>query len=382
MTAFEGLRIGFDAKRAYTNRSGLGSYSRNIIESLKRNYPVNSYVLFSPRKQVHGLIFDDYGFEVVTPYRHGLSIISSVWRNFMLAGEAKKAGIHLFHGLSNELPQGIHRVGIPSVVTIHDLTFMKFPGFYQPADRIIYTRKVRYACKAANRIIAVSNQTKNDLVNLLGVPPEKIEVVYQPISQRFFENHDEQKIEEVKVRHNLPDKFILSVGTIEERKNQMNILRAIVNEKIDREVVLVGRMTRYSNSLVEFISLHKLEKQVRFITNLEDDDLPAFYRLAGVLVYPSLYEGFGIPVIEAMASGCPVLASDAPCLPETAAGSAMLCNPANPDMIGECLKTILENSKICSGLIEKGMDRAQVFTPEHTAKNLVSVYKSVLSDGK
>ena len=382
MTSFEGFRIGFDAKRAYTNRSGLGSYSRNIAVSLIRNYPSNKYILFTPRRHVPGVVFNDQDFEVVTPRRPAFKIMPSVWRNFFMAGVAKKAGLDLFHGLSNELPRGMHKSGIPSVVTVHDLVFLKFPGFYQPADRLIYARKVKYACQTANKIIAVSSQTKNDLVQLLGIDPEKIEVVYQPIAGRFFENHDKKRAEEVKLRYNLPENFILSVGTVEERKNQLNILRAVVSKKIDREVIFVGRMTAYSRSLLGFISRHKLEKQVRFITELQDAELPSLYRLAGVLAYPSLYEGFGIPVIEAMATGCPVLASDAPCLPETAGGAAMLCNPTDPDVIGECLKTILGNSRISSGLSGKGLVRAQVFKPENSAKNLVSVYESVLKDGK
>jgi glycosyltransferase involved in cell wall biosynthesis len=382
MAVFEKLRIGFDAKRAFTNSSGLGSYSRSITTSLRDYYPQNDYILFTPRRHADGIKFDDSGFKVVTPANPVMKIMGTFWRNFLLTESLKSNGIDLFHGLSNELTSGIHKLSIPTVVTIHDLVFMKFPGFYQPADRYIYQRKVIYACQTATKIIAVSKQTKKDLINLLNVPEEKISVVYQPISGRYFDAPDNNKIGYVKDKYNLSDKFILSVGTIEERKNQLSILEAVVKKKIDREVVLVGRMTGYAKVLIDYIRLNKLENKVRFLTNIPDDDLPAVYQLAGVMVYPSRYEGFGIPVIEAMASGCPVLTSTAPCLPETAGDAAMFCNPSEINSLGTCIKTITENQKISTRLVARGKERALAFTPEQTAKNLVSIYKSVLANGK
>jgi len=379
MTAFNGIKIGFDAKRAFTNHSGLGSYSRNIVSSLKRFYPCNSYVLFTPEKQAPGIFFNDSGFEVVTPGRVGIKFLAAFWRNFQLTGQLKYESVNLFHGLSNELPSGIHRLSIPSVVTIHDLIFLKFPGFYRPVDRLIYRSKVRYACQAATRVIAVSNQTRRDLIGLLNVPEDKIDVVYQPVSQRFFENPEAFEISAVKEKYGLHENFILSVGTIEDRKNQLNIIRAVREEGIDREIVFIGRKTGYADRLMDYIRLNRMNNQVRFISDLPDEDLPSIYALAGASVYLSKYEGFGIPVIEAMAAGCPVVASNAPCLPETSGGAALLVDPENIGAIGLTIKSVLENKEVRAELISKGKERAAFFTPENAARNLITVYSKILN---
>jgi glycosyltransferase involved in cell wall biosynthesis len=179
------MRIGFDAKRAFLNASGLGNYSRNTLNALRKYCPGNEFILFTP--EIKEGLFEGYQhFKVVSPQNLVLKKLKSLWRSLLLVTLAKRHEVDIYHGLSNELPKGIRNSGIPSVVTIHDVVFMRYPEFYKPVDRKIYFKKVKHACKSANKIIAISQQTQNDLVTFFKVPVHKVEVLYQPVSRYFL----------------------------------------------------------------------------------------------------------------------------------------------------------------------------------------------------
>ncbi len=373
------IRVGFDAKRAFLNRAGLGNYSRNTLVALRRYFPENAYVLFTPERK-SALFSDKEQFEVVAPAFPASRIYSSVWRSFFLAGLLEKKRLDLYHGLTNELPSGIHKTGMKKVVTIHDLIFLRYPQYYKPVDRKIYLQKVKYACKVADRIIAVSTQTRKDIIRFLNVDPEKISVVFQGISPLFFED-PKTKSEELRKKYHLPERYILSVGTLEQRKNQLNLLKAVYVGNLDISIVLVGKHTRYAGGLREFAVRHGMEKKVIMVGQVPDEDLPGLYRSALLMVYISEFEGFGLPVIEAMASGCPVVTSNSSCMPETAAGAALLCDPGNIHEIFHAIQSILKNPKGTSQLIEKGKKRALEFSGDKISANLVSLYEKILANG-
>lgn len=369
------MKIGFDAKRAFLNSSGLGNYSRNTIRALRNYFPDYKYVLFTP--EIKNEWFTDYkNFDIISPESPISKIFKSLWRSFSLSGQLQNHEIDVFHGLSNELPEGVHKTAVPSVVTIHDLIFMRFPQFYKPIDRKIYYRKVRYACAAATKIWAISNQTKEDIIRYFGTNPEKIEIVYQSISPLFYEP---QKSNVILEKYQLPKEFILSVGTIEQRKNQLSLLKALQNANIEKMVVFVGKPTMYSTQLLKYISENKMEKQVKFLTHIPEKDLAQIYKKASLSVYISLFEGFGLPVIESMACGCPVIASNVSCLPETAGGAAFLCNPSKTDEIANAVKQLLENETLKKELISKGIERAKQFHPAFVSEKMISLYAQILS---
>lgn len=369
------MKIGFDAKRAFLNSSGLGNYSRNTLHALHNYYPGNHYVLFTP--EIKDEWFPDYKkFDVISPDSSVSKIFKSLWRSFSVSGQLQKHEIDIFHGLSNELPDGIYKTSVPSVVTIHDLIFMHFPQFYKPIDRNIYTRKMKYACAAATKILATSNQTKEDIIQYFNVYPNKIEVLYQSISPVFFEM---QHSNEIKEKYELAEQFILSVGTIEHRKNQLSLLKAVHNTNIDIEVVFVGNPTIYSAELLKYVSDNKMDKQVKFLANIPQKDLAVLYQKASLSVYISLFEGFGLPVIESMASGCPVITSNVSCLPETAGNAALLCSPSDTGKIAEAIKQLLENDKVKNELILKGKERAKQFHPAFVSEKMISLYAEILS---
>jgi glycosyltransferase involved in cell wall biosynthesis len=180
-------------------------------------------------------------------------------------------------------------------------------------------------------------------------------------------------------KYNLSEQFILSVGTLEPRKNQLAILKALHSEKINSQVVFVGKPTSYINKMNDYIRANKLGKQVLFLNNIPENDLAGLYRQAFLSVYISHFEGFGLPVIESMACGCPVITSNVSCLPETAGGAAILCTPNDIDELGFQIKTLLENENLRNDLILKGDERARLFHPEYFAEKMISLYQGILT---
>ncbi len=178
----------------------------------------------------------------------------------------------------------------------------------------------------------------------------------------------------------MPDNFILSVGTIEQRKNQLSILKAIYSAQIENTIVFVGKPTLYSAELLKIITENKMESQVKFLNNISRKNLAGLYQLASLSVYISVFEGFGLPVIESMASGCPVITSNVSCLPETASDAAILCNPENSDEIGAEIKKLLVDNSFRNVMINKGTERAKLFHPEKYSQNLISLYSEIIDN--
>jgi glycosyltransferase involved in cell wall biosynthesis len=370
------MKIGYDAKRAFLNSSGLGNYSRNTLNALLRFFPENEYILFTP--EVKDRLFDNYKrFKVVSPQNRIAKKMKSLWRSLFLVPQLKRHGVELFHGLSNELPKGIHKSGVSSVVTIHDLVFMRYPEFYKPIDRKIYFKKVKYACHSADKIVAISKQTKHDIETFFHVSPEKVELIYQPVSPVFFEK---QNVAEICRKYHLPEKFILSVGTLEPRKNQLALLQALRSKMLKIPVVFVGKqVTSYLAEMNRFIAENEMESQVKFLTNISETDLAALYHAATLSVYISVFEGFGLPVIESMACGCPVVTSSVSVLPETAGEAAVLCNPARPEEIANQISLLLDDEGLRTELARKGRKRAEHFHPKNYSRKLISLYTEILN---
>lgn len=371
--------IGFDAKRAFVNRAGLGNYSRNTLASLNKYFPQHSYVLFT--SEFRTKLFKEYPlFDIVAPASRFCRIFGSYWRSFVLTRKLRERNIQLFHGLSNELPAGIHKTGIPSVVTIHDLIFMSFPMWYKRIDRRIYLEKVKYACANATKIIAISESTRKDLIRQLDVDPSKIEVIYQSISERFFFNSVKDYNNEVLAKFNLPEHYLLTVGTVEPRKNHLAVLKAIHQYNLDIAYVIVGKATPYKDELVKYITLNRLGNKVYFLHDVSDSDIPSLYQQATCMVYLSHYEGFGLPVVEAMASGCPVIASSVSCLPEIGAEAALYCDPNDEAGLGQQLIDIMGSQELTASMKEKGKKRAQFFHPENRVNALMRLYMDLVPE--
>ena len=245
--------IGFEAKRVFQNCSGLGNYSRNTINLLTRYYPESKYKLFAPR--LTNLYIPPDTVEVITPVNYFSRYFRSYWRLHLTSKILVRNNVDIFHGLSHVLPYGIEKTGIPSVVTVHDLIFLRYPEFYKKLDRKMYETIYRSSCLRSTIIIAISNQTKADIVHYFGIEPSKIEVIYQSCNRRFYDRLDIEQKAAIRLKYNLPEKFILSVGTIERRKNQLSILKAIALEKMDIPIVILGKATEYMEELSQYWEL-------------------------------------------------------------------------------------------------------------------------------
>jgi glycosyltransferase involved in cell wall biosynthesis len=373
----EHWKIGYDAKRAFRNQAGLGNYSRNTLTALQKFFPQHNYILYTP--DVRTDIFKENPlFDVRYPTSLFYKVFRSFWRNFALARTLQNDELDLYHGLSNELPSGIHKTGIPSVVTMHDLIFLNFPLWYKPVDRKIYLEKSKYACQVASKIIAISNHTREDLIKHLHVEPERIEVIYQSISERYFFHSVSDQVDDVLAKYNLPAQYLLTVGTIEPRKNQLSVIKAIYNKGLDIPYVIIGKPTPYLLELKEYIGTHRMREQVYILDNVPDIDMPALYQQAMCMVCLSHYEGFGLPVIEAMASGCPVIASSVSCLPEIGENAALYCEPNDDSSLGNLILKVMNDTSLRKELAERGRLRAKFFHPEERVTAVMNLYESVI----
>jgi glycosyltransferase involved in cell wall biosynthesis len=373
------LRIGFDAKRLFHNFTGLGNYSRTLLANLATYYPEHAYFLFTPKinpqEETH-FFQNDPLFSVQTPKNK----FAPLWRMQGILKDLQKHKIQIYHGLSHELPIGIQKTKIKTVVTIHDLLFKRFPKQYKAIDRSMYNGKFRYACQNTDQIVAISEATKRDIVQYFSIPPKKIEVVYQSCHERFMQTKSESSIQAVLERYKLPSTFLLYVGSIIKRKNLLGIVKAMKGLQPEFQLPLVvvgGGKGPYRREVKSYIAAKGLRDKVFFI-HPKSEDLPALYQQASIFLYPSFGEGFGIPILEALYSKTPVITSNISSLPEAAGPDAYLLNPAEPEAITHAIEGILGDSEFRQQMIEKGYLHAQQFRGEPLTHQMMSLYQQLL----
>lgn len=375
------MRIGFDGKRAIQNNTGLGNYSRYVVEIMSEFHPENSYVLFAPKKKKNPRLkklLSQASVSFRFPETFLKKRLSALWRLTFQRRDLQREQIEIFHGLSNEIPIGIGRTGIKSVVTIHDLIFLRFPQYYHPIDRFIYKLKFRYACRQADKIIAISESTKRDIVNFFSIPENKIEVVYQGCHPVFSKEVENKKREEVRIKYTLPAEYLLYVGTIESRKNLLLVVKAIKSLPENIRLVAVGKRTVYQHEVEEFIRDNNMQHRVQVFNQIPFEDLPAFYSQAKIFVYPSFFEGFGIPIIEAMSQGIPVIAATGSCLEEAGGKHSLYVHPENAQELSEKIENIWNNPEQAQLMSEQGREYVKKFSDEKIADDLLSVYASLI----
>lgn len=371
--------IGFDGKRAICNFTGLGNYSRYIISALNTRFPGNSYNIFAPRKRENRELEEILHPNTQLSYPESITgkIFPSLWRSKLIINDLKRRHIDLYHGLSNEIPAGIEKSGIKSIVTIHDLIFLRYPEYYKPADRKIYDYKFRRACRTSDRIIAISECTKRDITGFYNIPADKIDVVYQGCHPQFSQVASEGDKCKVRKIYNLPERYILSVGTIEERKNLMLLAKAMKDIPEDIHLVAAGRKTPYAEEVAKYCCENRLSERVHMIEGIPFGLLPALYQQAEMFAYPSRFEGFGIPIIEALSSHIPVLAATGSCLEEAGGGGALYVNPDDVKSASEAINRIITDKELRSSLITAGKEHIKMFTPEAIADDINEVYRKV-----
>ncbi|HSC52432.1 MAG TPA: glycosyltransferase family 1 protein [Phnomibacter sp.] len=382
------MKIGFDAKRAYANDTGLGHYSRTLIASLAQFYPEHAYYLFTPKE---GKLFNTNSrpqLHQVLPQSWLAKKMPGMWRSNWVTKDLVKMGVDLYHGLSHEIPVGIEKTRVKTVVTMHDLIHERYPEQYALTDRLIYTQKFRYACKHADKVIAISEQTKTDLVELYNTPAEKIEVCYQSCNPMYAVQLDAAGKDAIRKRYQLPEQYMLYVGSLIERKNLLGICKALhsLQGSLHMPLVVIGKGGKYKTEVEQCIAANNLQSQVIFLSYKKEilpngyiaaEDFPGIYQMASMLIYPSIFEGFGIPVLEGLWSGVPVITSNISCLPEAGGAGAYYINPYKPEEIAAAMQLVLENSSLRTEKIALGLQHAQTFTTDKTAAAVMKVYEGV-----
>ncbi|WP_413666338.1 glycosyltransferase family 4 protein [Mucilaginibacter sp. Mucisp86] len=373
------MKIGYDAKRAFYNNTGLGNYSRWLIKGIASLNPSNTLYLYTPKAKANPRLNFIGGYPNIQTVTPKSKWFTSWWRSKGIIKDLKRDGVELYHGLSHELPSGIGQTNIRSVVTMHDLIFMRYPKQFGAVDYRIYLAKVKHACKVANEIIAISQKTKDDVVELLGIDPKKIEVIYQGCDPSFAIEQTAEQKSAVKEKYHLPSRYILSVGTIEERKNQLLTVKALKNVIDDIPLVVVGKETQYIEQVKAYLTANNLTHRVIFLKDVTFAELPAVYQLASVFVYPSRYEGFGIPILEALNSGVPVIAATCSCLEEAGGPDSLYINPDDDAGLAEKLNQVLSDDGLRQNMITKGHTYAANFTDDKLSLQLMQLYQNILN---
>ena len=377
----ENIIIGMDAKRIVRNATGLGSYGRTLARDLSgvEGLSLRLYAPDAGRDDLRSQVPE--GDSLCFCYPEGWQPLGkSYWRSRGMVSQLVRDGVQVYHGLSGELPVGLQKADIRSVVTIHDLIFMRHPEWYHAADVKIYTKKLHHALQEADRIVAISECTRRDICELGGIEPEKVELIYQSCAPRFSmgtDAADMRRVWYVRDHYRLPDRYILSVGSIEERKNVLLAVKALHTLPDDLSLVLVGRSTDYAEQVWRYALDNGLGGRVTMIHGVPDDHLPAIYHGAEAFVYPSRYEGFGIPLIEAISMGLPVVACTGSCLEEAGGPHSLYVAPDDERAMADAITRVLYGAEGREQRIEQSRQYIRRFENTSAAQRFASLYREV-----
>lgn len=353
------MKIGFDAKRAFNNHSGLGVYSRNFIDFIEANHSELNITLFSPK--VNRKLYN-------SSFSTRTSKWGALWRSFLIYFDIKKSRLDVYHGLAGELPCFIPRE-VKTVVTVHDLLFERFPNDYPWIDRIIYRWKAKFACKKADKIIAVSESTKRDLIHFYHIDSSKIIVC--PVGINI-----ERKI-------NLPRlhriDYMVCISSFLARKNQTLLIESfnLIADKIPLDLILIGSGSNW-HEVKKIADKSPYSARISFIPKANDEEKFAYLSHAKFSVYPSKYEGFGIPIIESFIYGVPIVVSDNSTHKEVADNSAIFFkNEDVNDLADKLVHTYKMNDMLKADLIQKGLEMARKYEPKVVSRHLIDLYQEL-----
>ncbi len=373
------MRLAYDAKRALNNRTGLGNHARILLNALLRDFPGHAYLLFTPALQAQFLDALEGDFRLVMPENKLQQSLRSWWRSFGCKQQLLRERADVYHGLSNELPFGIHSTGIATVVTIHDLIFLKHKEQYPYIDRKIYEAKTRYAAKHADKVIAVSRQTRDELIELYQTPAAKIEVINPSVEPVFYAECSNAEKQAVLQKYQLPASYVLTVGSFFPRKNHRTIIDAFaqVAKQTDQHLVLAGGSGNLQPQLQQQVQALGLGHRVHFRSSITNADLPAVYQQSNALITASYFEGFGAPVLEGLFSRIPVLASDIPSHREAGGNGVLYFNPASAEELAHQLTQVLNNNNVRTQLERDGYAHAQQHTDTIWAQQTMQLYNKL-----
>jgi glycosyltransferase involved in cell wall biosynthesis len=378
------MNIGIDAKRIFFNNSGLGNYGRRFYQALAKNLTDNTFHLYTPRQVNPGNPYlSEINFNnsrVVAPVKRSHQLFSgSLWRSRLIKDQLHRDKIEAYYGLSNEIPFGLDRLSLKKIVVIHDLIFLRYPQLYPAVDSVFYKIKTRYACEHSSRIIAVSEQTKKDIMDFYNIPSEKISVLY-PASDPIFYNGE---IVDSGGFFKPNRDYMISIGAITPRKNLLKTVQAlhIIKDKFDLDLVVIGTAVglgrKYLDTIQTFIRKNDLQGRVHFLGNVPYKFVPDLCRKAKMMIYPSQFEGFGMPIIEGLFSEIPVLTSQGGCFPEAGGDAAIYLNGNDHKEIAFWVEKVLESNELRKEMIIKGLKHAERFKQNRIEDDILKFHLSI-----
>ena len=386
------LTIAFESKRLFDSLTGFGTYGRTMISDLANYFPENRYILVAHEPysvlskqptfcspEVRRIVNLD-AVDIMFPPDRG----KYYWKVVGAKRKFRREKVNLYHGLTQQIPRSIRGANIPKILSVHDLIYKNYPNLcineQGIADNLDYhDNQLRKACTASDRIIAVSESTKQDLVDCFSIRPEKINVIYPACDSRYNERISEDQKSQIKSKYGLPEKYLLYVGSMTERKNLLSIVKAMrILPPDDRlSLVIIGQRTLYTDTVLTYAEDHDLIQSLVFPDNVTTKDLPAVYQGAEIFIYTSLYEGFGMPILEALASGLPVITSNVSSMPEAAGPNSRLVNPDCSEEIATGISDILSNELLRKEMIHNGYLYSAAFNNEIVTKQIVNLYQDL-----
>ena len=367
------MRIAIDARKL--RDFGIGTYVRNILRYLGRIDRENEYVLLCKPSDCDTVRAYGENFRALPETAGNYSVMEQVRVPIAL----KRAGADVFHAPHYVLPP---LLPCPSVVTIHDCIHLMFPQYLPNKFAYAYARTfMTIAARRSSKVLTVSEASKRDILRFFHIPASKVEVVYNAIDDRFDREPEIEDVMRVRERYQLNDPFLLYAGNVKPHKNIDRAIEAFAKLRargFDRlKLLIIGDEISKTPQLRRMVHRHQLHREVRFLGFVPDATLAVLYRLADVFVFPSLYEGFGLPPLEAMASGTPVVTSNVSSLPEVVGDAALLVDPEDAEAIAGAVQRILTDADLRRSLTQKGLGRAHEFSWERSVRRIRDVYLEV-----
>lgn len=370
------MKIGIISEPLNQNLTGIGNYTYKIISELNKinhNGKINIYLINS----VHTELFR-YMDELIIRNIFNRVLKTYLWYPYAIIKlNREKTDLNLIHNPS-QIPT-FFKPKQKYVITVHDITPLLFPKEHKSGKSFIYRLLFPRTLKTADKIITVSHNTKQDIINYFKTPDEKIKVIHLAADKKY-QPLNKEIISKFKEKYNLDFPFLLYVGTLEPRKNIPTLIKSIYKLKknnLPHKLVIAGKKGWKYKSIFSLIEELDLQNDVIFTGYVPDVDLPALYNAADMFVYPSLYEGFGLPPLEAMACGCPVITSNTSSLPEVVGDAGIMIDPHDVDELAEAIYEVLTNDGLKANMVEKGLDRAKTFSWERTANETFNLYLDV-----
>lgn len=372
------MRVGIDATALPAQPGGAGIYTIQLIRALKSLNESIDLVVFAHdfgADLINTTETDSFQFVRIPRKSPARRLI---WEQTVFSRQVRNSGIDLLHSLHYTRPRSL---SCASVVTYHDMTFFLYPQYHTLFKRYFFSRAIRYSARKADAIIAVSNNTRRDAIRLLGLPENKITAIPLGVSSEYRVISDEEHLEKIRNKYKLPQEFILYVGVVEPRKNVTLLLCAfskLLREDLDQKLVIAGQLGWMYENVFEQAEKLGIEDQVIFPGYIPSGDLPGLYNLASIFVYPSIYEGFGLPPLEAMACGIPTITTRISSMPENVGEAALLVPPQDEEALAGAIRSLINDPQRQQQLSKMGVQRASTFTWEDTARATAGIYQQVL----